>query len=86
MADTGVRRSLIFGQLLCSRNDSLIWRALLIVTPGVGSAVVDYEYSSSSEGTFDSRLLSLYEEDFSGLACSAGLKVLMTEMIQLLDN
>jgi DNA helicase-2/ATP-dependent DNA helicase PcrA len=67
LGDRGVRTALAVGQLIRNLQDSLAWRALLKVEPGIGPTAVDYVYGSDTEGSFTSRLLAVQAQGFPNL-------------------
>lgn len=68
LEDRGVRIALALGQLIRRKgDDSLAWRALLKVTPGIGDSVVDHVDSSADSGSFAARLLALHDIGFPEL-------------------
>lgn len=68
LQDRGVRIALALGQLIRRKgDDSLAWRALLKVTPGIGDSVVDHIYSGAGSGNFAARLLALHANGFAEL-------------------
>lgn len=85
LADRGVRTGLAVGQLKQNRTDSLAWRALLAITPGIGNTAVDYVYNSSVDGSFAERLLSLRDDGFPNLRNAAKVIAAIDEMLELVN-
>ncbi|HME77925.1 MAG TPA: ATP-dependent helicase [Mycobacterium sp.] len=68
LKDRGVRIALALGQLIRRKgDDSLAWRALLKVTPGVGDTAVDHIYGSAESGSFAARFRALHANGFPEL-------------------
>jgi DNA helicase-2/ATP-dependent DNA helicase PcrA len=86
LADSGVRTALALGQLIANRGDSLAWRSLLQVTPGIGPSVVDYVYQSQTTGSFADRLIALHQDGFPGFRGSSKLLAMMNFMTGTLDG
>jgi len=86
LADSGVRAALAFAQLIRNRLDSLAWRAILEVAPGVGKTSVDYVYASATKGTFAERLFSLHEAGFPRLRRAALIMGLITTTCEKLGS
>lgn len=82
LADRGVRKALALGQLAGNIDDSLAWRSLIEVTPGVGKAAVDYVYQSDAPGSFASCLLALHNQGFDGYRGKNTLSTLVNDALQ----
>lgn len=87
LGDPGVRRALALGQLLRNQDDSLAWRALLELEPGIDDSVVDYVYDSDVQGdNFAQRLINLYRRGFEGLQSREELIAMVQRTLDSLET
>lgn len=85
LSDPGVRTSLAVGQLSQNLHDSLAWRALMMVTPGIGEKTVDYVFASETTGGFAERLLELHAAGYPALKTSGPLSGLVNTIRPLVE-
>lgn len=81
LADRGVRKALAIGQLTRNLYDSLAWRALLKVTPGIGDAAVDYIYAAGGNTSFAGAVIELHARGLEGFAGRKRLTELADEVL-----
>lgn len=82
LADRGIRTALAMGQLAQNLRDSLSWRALIAVTPGIGNTAIDYVYQSDTQGSFATRLFTLHAQGFEGYRGRNKFTALMDATLQ----
>jgi superfamily I DNA/RNA helicase len=90
LGELGNRRLLALVRLLVHRDDSLVWAALLHLTPGIGDAFVSYVYEQAlrARTQFGAALLARHEAGFDD-APSASARLasgLIDEVTQWLDE
>jgi DNA helicase II / ATP-dependent DNA helicase PcrA len=87
LSDRGVRTALALGQLIRRKgNDSLAWRALLKVTPGIGDKVVDHVYRSADSNTFAARLLALHDDGFPELRNGQEVRAMVQRILDAVEK
>lgn len=80
------RKAIAMAQLLINPEDSVSWRALLKITPGIGQTFILKILKSEHEGSFASKLTSSYIEGFSAGAGSRQATSLMEEITSWLNQ
>jgi DNA helicase-2/ATP-dependent DNA helicase PcrA len=80
------RKAIALAQLALNKKDSIAWRALIKVTPGIGPTFVNRVLNAGHEGNFAEQLASCYLEGFSPGAGSQTATVLIGEVTEWLEN
>lgn len=81
LAEDDNRRSLELARLMVRREDSLAWASLLVLTPGVGEALIDYVYQRAVAARvgFGRALLDAHDEGFPEAPRSANRAAMMIQ-------
>jgi DNA helicase-2/ATP-dependent DNA helicase PcrA len=81
-----VRKAIGMAQLLINQEDSIAWRALLKITPGIGPSFVSTIIASEYTGSFAEKLVSAYINGFPSRAGVNQATILMTEITEWLND
>jgi len=65
LASPSVRYSIALAQLLQNQDDSIAWRALFKVTPGIGDAFINKVVELDLSQSFATNLMNAYKSNFS---------------------
>lgn len=90
VCDEGNRRVMLLARLLSNRTDSLAWRGLLHLRPGIGPTLIHAIYGRAREDdvTFGEALIASHAENFPEVSDAVGRRVgaYMDEMIAWLGE
>lgn len=87
MAEPALRRALSLARLVVDPEDSLAWRSILHLAPGVGPSLVTKVCDGSDAARFAARLMAAHSSDWTGISrCNAARELVKGTLEWLEQN